>query len=540
MNFGQISRLLAGFLLFFSLFLLVPFVVSFFEVHQNDNLDRLDTELAFGIALGTGLLVSGLLWFAGAGAKRELYRRDGLATVVFAWLFAASIAAVPFKWSGAIPDPIDAFFEAMSGITTTGATVLGTDNHDIEWMPTSILLWRAMLQWIGGIGIVLVFIVLLPAMGVTGSRLLTSEQVGMSDESHRPRMSAQARRIFLLYVSLTLLAGISYKLAGMGGFDALCHGFTTLASGGFSNDNQSIGGHDNLAVELVAIGFMFLAGCNFLMLLRAFARRPSSKNTSLIHSIEFKVYAGLLLGITLAMTFSLWAWGGQFYDSAVGITHDYSGFGRCLRDAAFQTTSILTSTGYCSTNFNCFPAVALFLLLLCMFVGGCTGSTSGGFKVLRFLACGKLLGYAVRHFVRPRSVEAIKVSNSPLSAEAVTAILTLLLLWIVFVIAGTFVFAASDGFTLGSAFMTSICMMSCIGPSISEVAVQADGSLHLLEALQLSQGEQRMAPVVDVGPYGGYGALHSGTKLFMCLQMLLGRLEILAPLALLTPGFWRR
>ena len=345
MNIGIVARLLAGFSLFFTLSLVVPLVVSLFERAT------ISSTVPFVGAIGAGLLVSGGLWLAGRNSGPDLFRKEGLAVVGLAWFLAGGLASIPFLWSGAIPGFADAYFESISGLTTTGATVLGTNNVDIESLPRSLLLWRAMLQWMGGIGIVLVFIVLLPgSVGMTGSRLLSSEQVGMSDEAARPRLADQARRLFQLYVLLTLVAALAYWSVGLPLFDATCHAMTTLATGGFSNHNVSVGGYRNLGVELVAVTFMFIAGCNFLLVLRVLTRDPRPRPT--LHVTEFKTYIGLVLAVALGITLSLWVWGEPLRDDSLGITHDYSSLARCLRDGVFQTVSILTSTGYANADFE--------------------------------------------------------------------------------------------------------------------------------------------------------------------------------------------
>ncbi|MEM7204970.1 MAG: TrkH family potassium uptake protein [Planctomycetota bacterium] len=521
MNLGQVARLLAGFALFFSASLLVPMAVALGEETE------LATKRSFAISLGVGLASAIGLWLLGRGSSRDIFRKEGLAVVGLAWLVAGGLGALPFVCSGAIPSAVDGFFESISGLTTTGATVLGTNNLAIDSLPTSILLWRAMMQWMGGMGIILVFIVLLPGMGVTGSRLLSSEQVGVASGMDQPRMQEQARRLFGLYIVLTLLAGLGYSLVGLGPFDAVCHAFTTVATGGFSNHNVSIGGYQNLGVELVAIAFMFLAGCNFLLLVRVAIGRRRTQRSSLLHDTEFRVYLGLTLVIAAAMTLSLWFAGGSVRDDSLGITRDYDHLGHCARDALFQTVSILTSTGYCTADFQNWPKTAIGLLVLCMFVGGCTGSTSGGFKVLRLVVCSKLVGYALRHFVKPRSVEKLKIGPDVIPDRIVSAILALLLLWLATVAAGTFILSFDARLDLVSAFTVSVSMMGCTGPAISGVVEAAAGEYELVGGL-------------NIGPYGGYGALHPAAKLFMSLQMILGRLEILAPLALLTPAFWRR
>ena len=514
MDLGKVARPLAGFILFFSLSMLLPLAVSF-----SEDSDYATTQ-AFATGIVAALVVALLLWVGGRKSTSDLYRREGLTVVGLAWVFAGALAAIPFERSGAIPSGVDAFFESISGLTTTGATVLGTTNTDIESLPPSVLLWRSMLQWMGGMGIILVFIVLLPAMGVTGSRLLSSEQVGVSDETRRPRMIERARALFFVYALLTTFGGIAYWMVGLQPFDAVCHAFTTLASGGFSTNNFSIGGFQNAGVELVAIVFMFLAGCNFLLL--AYVLRHGGKTTGALHSSEFKLYLGLTLVIILGMTLSLWTWGQPVTEEELGVTKDYSSFFTCVRYASFQTVSILTSTGYATANYVEWPKPALYLLVLCMFIGGCTGSTAGGFKVLRILVCAKLVGNALRHFVRPRTVETFRVGGEAIPDRVVIGILALLLLWLATVAAGTLVLSLDPDLDIVSAFTASLAMMGCIGPAFGDAVHTAAGS------------------GIDVGPYGGYGELQTGAKLFMSLQMILGRLEILAPFALLTPGFWRR
>lgn len=517
MNLGHVARLLSGFVLFFTLPLAVPLGVALGESEQAT------TTVPFAGAMAVGLTVSFLLWFAGRNSGRDFYRKEGLAMVGLAWFLAAGLAAIPFVWSGAIPSVVDAYFESVSGLTTTGATVLGSSNATIESLPQSILLWRSMLQWMGGMGIILVFIVLLPGVGVTGSRLLSSEQVGLSDKSVRPRMAGQARRLFTLYVGLTSLAALCYWVAGLPLFDALCHSLTTMATGGFSTNNLSIGGYQNLGVELVAVTFMFIGGCNFLLVLGVLARGGRAASSSFLHRAEFRVYLGITAVVALGVTLSLW-FSGQTLNGPT--THDYGNLGRCARDGLFQTVSLLTGTGYCNANYEQWPALALLLVFMCMLVGGCTGSTAGGFKVLRVAICAKLAAHALRSFVRPRMVEKLKIGEDVIPNRVVSAVLGLMVLWIGLIAAGALVLGMDPRLDLVSAFTASVSMMGCIGPAFGQALPAADGALGVVGS-------------VDLGPYGGYGDLYPGAKLFMSLQMVLGRLEILAPLALLTPRFWK-
>ncbi|MFT4513918.1 MAG: trk system potassium uptake protein TrkH [Planctomycetota bacterium] len=521
MSFAVIARLLAGFTLFFTLAMLVPLAVSLGEETTES------TTLPFVGSLSIGLLTAAALWFIGRKSRRDVYRKEGLAMVGLAWFLAGGLAAIPFVWSQSIPSFVDAYFESISGLTTTGATVLGTMNRDIESLAPSVLLWRSMLQWMGGIGIVLVFVVLLPSIGVTGSRLLSSEQVGISNESLRPRLSDQARSLFRLYAVLTAAAAIAYWATGLSVFDAVCHSMTTLATGGFSNNNVSIGGYQNFGVECVAVVFMFLAGCNFLFILKSMMRRGRSQYDSTPHRSEFRVYLSITLLVSLGITLSLWVWGQPVRDESVNTTHLYSDFGQCLRDGVFQTVSILTSTGYANADFENWPKPALYLIFLCMFVGACTGSTAGGFKVMRLIICAKLGSYSLRQFVRPRSVEKIRVGQDVLPNHVVSSVLGLLVLWLATVAVGALVLDLDPRLDLMSAMTASLSMMGCIGPAFGEVVTTDPGTFQLVGS-------------VDLGPYSGYGELHWWAKLTMSLQMVLGRLEILAPLAILTPSFWRR
>jgi len=514
MNLGHVARLLSGFVLFFTLPLAIPLGVSVSEGSQTA------TTVPFAGSMAVGLTIAALLWFAGRKSRKDFFRKEGLAMVGLAWFLAAAIAAMPFVWSGAIPSVVDAYFEAVSGLTTTGATVLGGSNAKVESLPQSVLLWRAMLQWMGGMGIILVFVILLPGVGVTGSRLLSTEQVGLSDKTVRPRMAGQARRLFTLYIGLTSIAVGCYWVAGLPVFDAVCHSLTTLATGGFSTNSLSIGGYENLAVELVAVVFMFIGGCNFLLILGVLARGGRASSSTLVQRTEFRVYLGLTVLVTLGVTLSLWFSGQTLTGQA---PHDYTSFGRCLRDAVFQTVSLLTGTGYCNANYQQWPAIALLLVFMCMLIGGCTGSTAGGFKVLRVVICAKLASHALRSFVRPRMVEKLKVAEDVIPDRVVSAVLGLMVLWIGLIAAGTLVLGMDPRLDLVSAFTASVSMMGCIGPAFGQVSPVAEG----------------VVGSVDLGPHGGYGDLYPGAKMFMSLQMVLGRLEILAPLALLTPKFWK-
>ena len=529
MNFTRIARLLGGFALFFAVIQLVPLGMALCEAPT-----RFETVSGFAAGLGIGLGVAVLLLLAGRGGDAEFHRKESLAVVGFAWFLAAALGAIPFVWSGTLTSLVDAGFETVSGLTTTGASVFGSADNPISGLPQSILLWRAILHFVGGLGIILIFIVLLPAMGVTGKNLLASEQVGVSTEVSQPRLREQGRALFRIYLTLTLLCALAYKAAGMGSFDAICHAFATLATGGFSTQDHSLADFHSLPIELVCIVFMFLAGCNFawyVTLLRSRGRDAPR----VLQSPELRCYAGLTLALVLVVAVSLWLRGATVAD--VGSPRDYANFGTCLRDAAFNTVSLITSTGFASANFQVWPRLAVVAFLLCMLIGSCTGSTAGGFKVLRILVSVKLAAFHLRRFVRPKSVERLKLGGDIVPDPIVSGILAVLVLWLATLAVGTVVFALDPRLDFLSCFSASVSMLGCTGPALTAVQAVGDGPFTMADPATFSIANPG---ALDLGPFGGYGALPPGIKLWCCVQMVFGRLEIVAPLVLFVPGFWRR
>ncbi|MFM1872878.1 MAG: Trk system potassium uptake protein TrkH, partial [Planctomycetota bacterium] len=407
------------------------------------------------------------------------------------------------------------------GLTTTGATVLASaKNMAIEQVPPSLLLWRASLQWIGGLGIVLVFAALLPAMGVTSKNLLTSETVGVGTETYQPRVLDKARMILFLYTGMTAACALLLVLVGgFSTFDAICHAFTALATGGYST-RGSLAAFDSLGGEIVLIVFMFLAGAS-LAVLATHLRTGLRCIPALLRTGEFRIYTVLTLALVAALTFSL---------VRAGLP-----FGTALRQAAFNGVSVLTSTGYATADFQAWPTFALVALFCAMFIGGCTGSTAGGIKMVRVLVVLKLFAYTIRHFVRPKSVERIKLDEEALPAAVISSIVAIVLLWLTCIVVGAALIALDERLNFVAAFATSASMMGSCGPALtmvdpaSAVAVTVDGGTAVT-----------LAATPNVGPFGGYGELHDATKIVLIAQMVLGRLELLTLLALFTPSFWRR
>lgn len=519
MNIARIARLLAGFVLFFSLVQVVPLVLALLEAPG-----KFDARAGFAGSMVIGAAVAGLLWLSGLGASDEFRRREALAVVAFSWLLAGVLGGLPFIWSGALSG-VDAVFESVSGLTTTGASVFGASvTPAVEDLPPSILFWRSLLHFVGGLGIVLVFIILLPAMGVTGKNLLSSEQTGVTTDLSEPRMVDQSRALFRCYLFLTVACLLSFWLAGMGWFDAICHGFSTTATGGFSTRNLSLAAYQNPAIEMVAALFMFLAGCNFAWFV-ALVREPGDAR-SLLRTPELRCYVGIVGASILITTLSLWLSGAKLPD--IEGSRDYASFARCLRDATCNVVSMFTSTGFASADFQNWPRLALAVMVLGMLFGSCTGSTAGGLKMLRITVCAKLIAYHVRRFVRPKTVERLKLGGEVIADPVVSSVLAIAVLWIALIGLGAMVFALDGRLDLQSCVTASASLMGNSGPALTPVLQQGD-------ALILANPGK-----LNLGPYGSFGDVLGVVKVWGSFQMLLGRLEILTLLVLLSPGFWRR
>jgi len=517
MNLAQVARLMAGFAGLLTLAQIPPLVFALQETAPA----HLSPVAGFTASIVVGATIVTLLWLAGRRRRGEIYRKEAIAVAGLSWFLAGLLGAIPFQWSGLLPSPVDALFEAISGLTTCGATVLGSgDNMAIGDVPHSLLLWRAMTQWIGGIGIVLVFVALLPAMGVTGKNLLSSESVAVGTDKFQPRAIEKARLIASIYLSLTALCIVLLVFAGgYGWFDATCHAFTALATGGYST-RASIAEFDSLGGELVLTLFMFLAGASFAVVAtnwRAGWRCP----LILVRSGEFRMYSLVAFLVVGTITLCL---------LRAGLP-----FGSALRQASFNGISVLTSTGYATADFQAWPGMATLVLFCAMFVGGCTGSTAGGIKQVRLLVTLKLIAYSVRHFVRPKSVERLKLDDEVLPAAVISSILTIVLLWLVCVVLGALVVALDDRMNFVSALATSASMQGSCGPALTMVEPGM-----AIDVVQHGGTAATLAGTPNIGPFGGYGELRPWTKLVLVLQMVLGRLELLTVLALFAPSLWRR
>ncbi|MBE0596820.1 MAG: TrkH family potassium uptake protein [Desulfuromonadales bacterium] len=480
MNATLVLRILGALLLFLTAALLLPIP---FSLYFADG-----AWWIFLLAAGVTGAAGALLLHSCKSAK-ELSVRDGFAVVTFGWLLYSLFGALPFLFSGAIPSLLDAVFETMSGFTTTGATIL----TNIEALPASILFWRSLTQWLGGMGFIVLSLAILPMLGVGGMQLFKAEMPGPTADRLKPRIQDTAKLLWGVYVLLTAVQAVLLMLGGLTFFDSLCHAFTTLSSGGFSPRNASIGAYASAYVDWVVIFFMFLAGVNFTLhwhLLRGRGR-------DFFRSEELRVYLGLIVGLILVM---MWFNQGAVYNSIL----------ENLRFSTFQVVSILTTTGFGTADYALWPAASQFLLFIAMFVGGCAGSTAGGMKVARVLLLFKHAQVQLFRLIHPRAVRLVKLGDLPVDREVMQAILGFFALFI-----GIFIFAtvlmAATGLDMVSAAGSVIATLGVVGPGFG-----------------------------SVGPVENYGHILPFGKGVLILCMLLGRLELFTVLVLFFPSFWKK
>ncbi len=481
MNLILTLRILGSLLLFLGAALFAPLPFSFY---YGDGVWS-----AFVLSAVICFMVGGLL-FTLCKSPKELTVREGFAVVTFGWTVFAVFGALPYLLSGAISSPLDAIFETMSGFTTTGSTIL----TEIEALPQSLLFWRSLTQWLGGMGIIVLSLAILPMLGVGGMQLFKAEVPGPTADRLKPRIQDTAKMLWGVYFLLTMLETLLLVFGGMSFFDALCHSFATLATGGFSTKNSSVAAYDSSYIDGVITLFMILAGINFALhfqILRGKARE-------FFRSEELRVYLGIILAATVVI---------MVFNRSGGI---YQSFGENLRYSIFQVSSIMTTTGFGTADFELWPVLPQYLLVLLMFIGGCAGSTGGGMKVARILLLFKHAQVQVFRLIHPRAIRLVKLGNRPVDKDVLQSILGFFALFIGVFVVGSLLVAAS-GMDLVSAGAAVIACLSNIGPGLGTVG-----------------------PIDNFSHVPGFG------KSVLIVCMLMGRLELFTVLVLFFPSFWHK
>ena len=483
MSFAAVQRILGLLLTVFSFTLVPPFVVA---LAAQDG-----AAVAFATAFALTLSVGFISWLPVRHKRRELRLRDGFVVVVMFWTVLSTIGALPFVLAD---DPhlsiTDAIFESVSGLTTTGATVI---TH-IEGLPTSILYYRQQLQWLGGMGIIVLAVAVLPMLGIGGMQLYRAETPGpMKDSKLTPRITETAKALWYIYLSLTIACGLAYWLAGMSMFDAVGHAFSTVAIGGFSTHDASMGYFNSPAIDMIAVVFMFLAGVNFSLHFVAFRRHSV---TGYWRDSEFRFYVLLMSSVILVTVLGLY------------FTETYDRWQDALVNGLFQAVSIGTTAGFTTAEFYNWPGFIAISLLFSSFVGGCAGSTGGGIKVIRLLLLVKQGLREITRLVHPSAQIPVRVGSKTVSSRVVEAVWGFFALYVAsFTV--MYLALAATGLDLMTAFSAVAACINNLGPGLAGVGAH-------------------------------YADMHDPGKWILCFAMLLGRLEIFTLLVLLTPAFWRK
>ena len=444
---------------------------------------------AFVISMGTSVGLGLLFWRLIPAGEERLSRREAILLVTGGWLLVSAFGALPYALAGTFPSYLDAYFESMSGFTTTGATVLAS----IDGQYRGILLWRSLTQWLGGMGIITLFVALFPILGIGATHLVESEMPGPQAERLTPRIRDTAKAVWLLYLGFSALEFVLLLIARIPVFDALTVTFSTMPTGGFTPLGLSIGAYDSIFVEIVVIVFMVIAGVNFGLFYFLVWKRQAGQ---LISNPEFRLYIILLIGGSLFIALDLM---GNMELSA----------GEAFRHSSFQTVSIMTTTGFSSTNFDVWPTFARTALLVLMIIGASAGSTGGALKVVRLLV---LFKYAYRRILlafNPRAVIPLKVGGRVLSETIISGIIGMAIVYFVIIFVA-FMIMSAVGLDQVTALSSVLATLGNVGPGLGLV-----------------------------GPMSDYAFIPAVGKIVLTICMLVGRLEVFTVLMLFAPSFWK-
>ncbi len=481
LNIKPVFHVLGFLVMLLGLMMFLPLVLSLW---YGDN--------AFsGILYSIFITVSiGFLVYKSTGKPKDLSIRDGFLIVGLGWFFMALFGAFPFYLSNAISTFTNAFFESMSGFTTTGASIL----TDIEALPHSLLFWRAFTHWIGGMGIIVLSLAILPMLGIGGMQLFKAEVPGPTADKLTPRIHQTAKILWLVYVGITLSEVLLLKIGGMSLFDAVCHSFATMATGGFSTRNASVGAFNSSYFDYVITLFMFLAGANFALHYKFLIGKFSAH----FRDIEFRTYLFITLSATTVITLS------NYYHEI------YSSFSSAFRYGIFQSISIVTTTGFGTADYEKWTPIAQITIFILMFIGGSAGSTGGGIKVIRMIVIFKQGAIALKKLVHPNAVIPLRIGKRVIQRDIIYSILGFFILYVLL-----FIFVAitmaSLGLDIMTAFGASASCLGNIGPGLG-----------------------------NVGPTDNFAFIPAAGKWILSIAMLIGRLEIYTVIVLFTPDFWKK
>ncbi len=480
-HFKAILHILGTLLLLNGLFMATILPVSWFTNSGDFNVMLTSSVICSNLGL--------LIWFLTRKVKKEVGKRDGYLIVTFGWVILGLSGSLPFILSGQITSISSAIFETISGYTTTGASIL----NDIEAVPEGILLWRSMTQWIGGMGIIVLTVAILPMFGVGGMEMFMAESPGPSSSKLHPKITDTAKRLWIIYVLLTFIETGLLKLAGMSWLDAVNHSFTTMSTGGFSTKNASIAAFNSPLIEYIITAFMLVGGINFSMLYFIF----KGLFKKAFSNEELKTYLGVIIFFVVLIA---------------GVLHYNSGtsFEASFRHSAFQVVTIITTTGFSTQNYAEWVPFAYMLIIFLMFTGGSAGSTAGGVKIVRHLVILKNGYYEFKRLLHPRAILPVRINGNAIEKKIVYNVLAFFFIYLLIFILGALVISAF-GYDIVTSAGASIACLGNIGPGIG-----------------------------GVNPSHNFSFFSGGTQVFLAFLMILGRLELFTVLILFTPAFWKK
>ncbi|NMA03584.1 MAG: TrkH family potassium uptake protein [Clostridiales bacterium] len=480
MSYGIVLKVLGSILTVESALMLPALAIAFYT-NGHDRMAFLTTVIITGVV---GFIIS-----KKTPIKNNVNVKEGLAIVALGWILASLFGALPFYLSGSIPSYVDAVFETVSGFTTTGASILS----NVEGLPHGILFWRSFTHWIGGMGILVFTIALLPVLGIGGFQIFKAESPGPTADKIMPRIKDTAKILYTTYFSITVLQVVLLKLGGMNLFDSMLHTFGTVGTGGFGIKNNSVAFYNSTYIHIIIGTFMLLSGINFSLYYSLFKGRWKD----IFKNEELRLYLSIVLIAIIAITINL-------------AMTSYAGIFRSLRDSFFQVSSIITTTGYTTANFDAWPSFSKIILFTLMFIGGCAGSTAGGIKVVRILILIKLIKRDIAKLFHPSAFISIKNSGKKVTDETIMSINGFFILYIMIFVISTIIISL-EGLDIVSTSSAVAATLGNIGPGLG-----------------------------FVGPANNFGGFSPASKILFSFLMLLGRLEIFTSITLVLPKNWTR
>lgn len=480
MNITAILNIIGHVMKYEIILLLIPFFVALFYGQGDANAFLYTVLLMIPIAL---------ILIKIKGKKNEIYAKEGFLTVGLAWIVISFFGALPFIFSGAIPSLVDAFFEASSGFTTTGASIL----TEIQSLPKGILFWRSFTHWVGGMGFLIFILALMPTFSGNTIHLLKAESPGPTPGKIVPKIKQTAKILYAIYFVLTLIETIFLKSAGLSWYDSIIHALGTAGTGGFSNMNASVAAFNNPAVEWIITIFMLLFGVNFVLYFQLI--RGNVK--AFFKSEELKWYLIAVFASIIIIAVNI-------------IPFNHGDVTKSIRDSAFQVSSIVTTTGYATVNFNLWPTLSKVILIMLMFMGAMAGSTGGGIKTIRIVIIFKAIRREIDKILHPRRVKSVKIDGNVVEEETISGVFLFIFAYIIISLIAIFI-VSFDNFDITTTVTSVIATLSNIGPGLEMV-----------------------------GPAGNFSVFSDLSKLVLSFCMLAGRLEIYPMLILFSPSLWKK